>query len=957
MTVAAELVVEIKGREVGLEALLKKIEQRLRDLDAAAQKSGTTVGGGLSAAQARAATTAARLATETQKTAQAAQRNATEQQRTAVATAQAAAAQARAEQAALRLAQAQQRVADASKNAASFTQRIGDALAGSFTSALGPIALVSAGLGAATAAVNSFANAFTFKAQLDATTASINVQLKGVRDQSRAWSEGQAFANRYKLTQNELTQAMQASIGVMRNSTSSTTDLLTNLSRLQVLAPEKPIQEAARALRELQSGDTTSIKELFNISARDANRMKEEIIGGADAVQVLGTFLDQAGIGMDALATKTTGAMGAMKDLAIAQEELTLAQAEFAQGPGLVILNERIEVTRGLTRLLSGDFAAMGQSIVNTASEGAVAVQNLERDLAMIQQTAAANSQTAAAGLEALKDQILEAAAASPEAADGVLNMAAAVAQGDLSVQNFQVALAALITHQQAVAAASQQSASASIYQSQAMIEASNAAQTNTAAMVEQTQKTLAAKLEAEQLAAFQATLARIGGAVAAGHLTAAQGASQLAAQYGYARDQAYALIQAQAQLAGIQASGAATAADGVAQHTARLEAQGKHYKAIRDAQEAQVASTGSAADKQALLNRQLERARVTYGQQSVEFIRAETALKQYQQQQESAAKRGGCGGGKGAGISGIKLSDQQKLNNQLFADEQRFNNKMEDEELNHAKRRLDIERDFAKKMADAQRQFQLSRLDSEASFYDSLGQLTDHGLQQAYSAEYEAALLEAEALAREKGADVGQAYMQAKEAALKAESQRAQEIATAEEEGDAAKAEYLRGVDAKYQAAEDRRVELAKQGDDSIASQREQALTEEGKRYEEATGKVAEASARARDAQIADALRAGKAVEAEALQVNNLAQSYENLNRTAGVRAGGTGTPQAPTSPLTAPQTSGGAPVDLAGVVSAIQALQPQLAQLVALAGEEVGATREVSSTLRGMPAGKAFG
>ncbi len=74
-----------------------------------------------------------------------------------------------------------------------------------------------------------------------------------------------------------------------------------------------------------------------------ANQMKKEIQGGADAVAVMNKFLGDTGIGMDVLATRTTGAMGAMKDLAKAQEDLQLAQAQFAQGPGMLLLQTQTQ--------------------------------------------------------------------------------------------------------------------------------------------------------------------------------------------------------------------------------------------------------------------------------------------------------------------------------------------------------------------------------------------------------------------------------------------------------------------------------------------------------------------------------------------------------------------------------------------------------------------------------------
>jgi hypothetical protein len=169
---------------------------------------------------------------------------------------------------------------------------------------------------------------------------------------------------------------------------------------MQVLSPEQSLQEAAIALKALASGDTTSLVTRFEVSRDVANQMKNEIAGGADAVAVMSKFLGDAGIGMDALAAKASGAQGKIKDAAIAAEELKLAQADFAQGPGLVILQQQIDVTRGATRLLTGDVDAMGASLANMGAVGQTAFTALTsvvpgaasvlQGLAVQQQTAAA---------------------------------------------------------------------------------------------------------------------------------------------------------------------------------------------------------------------------------------------------------------------------------------------------------------------------------------------------------------------------------------------------------------------------------------------------------------------------------------------------------------------------------------------------------------------------------------
>jgi hypothetical protein len=910
MTTAAVLTVDLYGKNVNLTAVLARAHADLLALNATGQTVGGGLGGTLAggARQASGSFLALQQAAARLEVAEGNVAGAAARLRNALATQTTTTTQVI--NARRQLIAVEHQLATGQSGLARAFSEAGAAAKSSLLGIVGPAALATAGVATATSVVKSFFDAFKFKAELDATTASINAQLKGVRDTSVVYAEASAFADKFKLTQQETTSAIQASIGVMRSSKASVEDIIGVLARMQVLSPEQQLSEAAFALKALSSGDTQSLVTRFEVSRDVANQMKAEIQGGADAVAVMSKFLTQSGIGMDTLAAKTEGAAGKMKDLAIAQERVQLAQAKFAEGPGITFLETKAGFLEGLTATLEGNFDRLADA-----------------NLAFAQTLIATGDYSAA--LAARSD---------------VLNQVF----GQLVGSTFQVAQATALQ-----ASVSQQAAQTGIYQSDAMIGLANAqqhaqqaAQANAQALVEQSQKTIDAAIQSQNLAQFQATLARLGGAVAGGHLTAANGAAQLANMYGIATSKAYELVFAQSQLAGIQAKGAVTAADGVAQHTARLEAQGAHYKAIRAAQEQQTAQIGTAAQKQALLNAQLERARVTYGQTSVEFIRADTALKQFQASQAKAPK----GGGGGA----VKLSDQAKLNNSLLADQTKYENKSEDETQKYVERLLDIDRDFAEKRRQAEQNAQLSRLDSEASFYDALGALADHGLQQVYSAQYEAALLEAEKIAAEKGADVGEAYMKEKEAALKAQATRAQEITEAETEGDGAKAEFLKGVDEKYRKAEERRVEMARQGDDSVAAQHQKALDEETARYDEQVGKVTTAAERAALAKITAAERGGKAVDTEKLSVDNLVASYEKLG-TVSTR-GATAT----TPPTTAPAAPGAtttptaAPVDLSALLSALQGVG---AQVTAATQAVERAVRDGSSQVAGAMSGKAFG
>jgi hypothetical protein len=385
---------------------------------------------------------------------------------------------------------------------------------------VGPAAAAMGALNLLVGTVQSFKEAFIFKTQLDATTASINLQLRGVRDMTAVWAQGQAVAGRYKLTQAELTSVMQSSVQVLRQSKSGADDLITTLLRLQSTAPEKPIEEAARALRELQSGDTTTIKELFNISVDNANQMKAEILAGADAVQVLSEYLTSAGAGMQVLETRTKGAMGALNDLKVAQEELTLAQAEWAQGPGLALTQTYTETVRGLTRALGGG-GGLAEAFQQLDAQGAGRIAfNEAYSEALRQGKTEAEALTIAerAGAQAASDR----AYGFQQTTSGALQSAAAAAQAAAEARG-------LATVQDTAA---------------------DAARKYNQAMIEQTQETLNSALQTQQLASFQRTLADLGGAVASGLISDAEAAAILGSNYSFAKDEAAKLIQMQAELA-----------------------------------------------------------------------------------------------------------------------------------------------------------------------------------------------------------------------------------------------------------------------------------------------------------------------------------------------------------------------------------------------------------------------
>lgn len=258
----------------------------------------------------------------------------------------------------------------------------GAALAGGLTSIVGPAAVATAAIGAVVGAAESFKEAFVFNAQLEANTKSIEIQLNGVRDTGQALAQAQAYAEKYKLTQEEVNEAMVASVPVIRQSTASMEDILGVFDRLQVRQPGKTFSDAARAIGELQAGQYTSLNKIFNVPLEDAHQLSVEIKAGGDAVQLVSQYLTDSGLGMDALRSKTEGAMGALKDYTRQAEAFKIAQGNFAAGPGTGLLGGASAALADATRVLGGDgFGGIFKNFGALASSNAIALQIFSAEL------------------------------------------------------------------------------------------------------------------------------------------------------------------------------------------------------------------------------------------------------------------------------------------------------------------------------------------------------------------------------------------------------------------------------------------------------------------------------------------------------------------------------------------------------------------------------------------------
>ena len=357
---------------------------------------------------------------------------------------------------------------------------------------VGPAALAAAGIAVLTSTVHSFEDALKFKAELDNTNASIALSLKGVRDSGQTFAEAAAFADKYKLTQEETSKAIQASIPILRTSNASLTDVESTLLRLQAKKPEKSIADAARALDELKAGQIISIVDQFNVSRDAANKMKNEIAAGGDAIKILSDYLTGAGFGMESLALRTQGVTGALNDAKVAQEQLTIAQGKVAESAGGIFFVEGLaRQYRGLANLLNGD---------------------------------------ALAGLQATGQEI-------SISAQGALAYATAIASGKSAVE------AQAAANQAATAATNALTGASGGGGTWGLVDAVNA---STTALTEDAKKKLDSEIAAAGLAEQQKQLDKDSQLAAQGLLGAGDQALILAQKYGIAADQAQFLIDKQ---------------------------------------------------------------------------------------------------------------------------------------------------------------------------------------------------------------------------------------------------------------------------------------------------------------------------------------------------------------------------------------------------------------------------
>ena len=198
-------------------------------------------------------------------------------------------------------------------------------------------------LGGAAVAFSAFrvaAEGFRLDAQVDASNRSLRVFLGNSQEANEILQAGARFGDKYAFTQTEVAEALRTSAQLFDKTSVGADKMLEILARLGEVNPQEGIQGAAYAVRELVSGDITSLVERFNISRDAARALKEEIQSGADVGVVLDRALNDLGATNELLRQRTEGSQGALNKLKVESQEAKVALGDLIETfGGTALLN------------------------------------------------------------------------------------------------------------------------------------------------------------------------------------------------------------------------------------------------------------------------------------------------------------------------------------------------------------------------------------------------------------------------------------------------------------------------------------------------------------------------------------------------------------------------------------------------------------------------------------------
>ncbi len=406
--------------------------------------------------------------------------------------------------------------------------------------------------------------------------------------------------------------------------------------------------------------------------------------------------------------------------------------------------------------------------------------------------------------------------------------------------------------------------------QNDAAQQAAQAVQVHTEAVNQATDALLKSTQQSLAKAEVDRVLTALAGQVANGQITIANASVVAANALGIEASAARDAIAALAQLAQAEVNAKALADQRVGERSGgrfdtseqekwakdgeRLEAQRERER--QTAQSRQLLQAGTHTQKLAELRRLELEAERQYGKDSAQAIDAHT---NYLQEANRKQKATGA----------AKLSEQQKLNNQMLDGQMGYQDKVEDAERDHFNRLLDIEVDYAKKSLAATKQLERSKRQSRADFYRSLTDVEDAGTQQQLASEYEQAFAKSQELAQAGNRQQAQDYLELKREELDAEREYLQARAELLKNDELSKRDrqarlnYLDGVRKLDQEAYAEQEKQLLEVGDAINNERQRQLEDEQQRYDEAIAKTDKKFDDWTERTVAKAVRAGKAISA----------------------------------------------------------------------------------------------
>lgn len=447
--------------------------------------------------------------------------------------------------------------------------------------------------------------------------------------------------------------------------------------------------------------------------------------------------------------------------------------------------------------------------------------------------------------------------------------VAKAIADKRITVEQGTQALLQYATSMEVSSAAQQQHTSTTI-------EALQATQVFTQELNASALEAVNASIQTEALKLRQEELSNAAVAAAQGMGATAQSAAVLAQQFSITTAQAYGLISAMQQLE------VAKAKKDTGISPKDYDSNALYLQAVKEAEATQKAyearqqynySVADTAGKLAFARQELDR--TTKG--TAEYWQAQTKVAALEKQINAERNRGG---------GAPKLTPNEKLNVGLLDQLDKFNTKYEDAERDHYKKLEQINADYNKKVEAQERQNQVSKRRSRASFYENLANAEGVDTSK-FAAMYEQAFAEAQQIAQSGKAKLAEEFLSLRQKQieeLKQLDEDAAKIRQDQKDGKLdkvsaqAQLDYLEGRRKLIQDAQQEELNQLRQNGDAYQNELNDKLTAEEERYAEQADKISTSSERAANAKIQHAERSKIAVDAENKALVTQANLYDRI-------------------------------------------------------------------------------